>query len=429
MIRVLLINPKAKFKFIDFPLALHYLKSSLDNLDIDINVRIIDLNVFNENFERYVNDFKPDFIGITATLPLANSAISLAKIIKRIIPSSNLIAGGSQPTLTPEVFLKDFNIVVRNEGELTLCDIVKKMPLKNINGISYKRENKIIHNPRRNLIENLDQLAFPDRTDTSLYLEHRYLEKQIIPIMATRGCPYQCIFCSKEICGTQLRYRSPENVVKEMNIITSKYKNIVFQFRDDIFTFNSTWTIKLCELIIKNKLNYEWLCNTRADCISEDLLKLMVQAGCKRISLGAETGDDLLLHVLNKKLTVKQILNSSKLIHEAGLKLKYYLIVGIPGQTAESIQKTIRLIKIGRPDEIYCSVFTPMIGTKAWDNKEKLGIRLLFDPNNIQDWEKVYYQSNLNYEEAKPPIETQELTSNEIIHLRKKIFETFNQLK
>jgi anaerobic magnesium-protoporphyrin IX monomethyl ester cyclase len=425
---ILLVAPAAKFKFIDPPLGLFYLKSAIDHADFGRSTAIVDLNR-RPDFQAALHEYKPDVIGVTATKPLTLPALQVARRARSFSPKVTLIAGGPQPTISPEEFLDDFDIVVRGEGEQTLVETLSILgsDLVQLAGISYKERDRIRHNPSREPIKDLDSIHFPSMDTLDYYQEYQYEGAHMAPLISSRGCAYRCIFCNKDVFGHKVRYRSASNILDEMEQIHQHHGINVFQFRDDTFTINRSVALEFCRASIDRQHGFHWMCNTRADRVDEELIDQMYEAGCSRISYGVETGDQDSLDLLNKGLRVEDILKATHWTHQVGMKVKYFLMVGIPGQSKESIEKTKAIIRKGRPDEIYCSVFLPFPGTYAWRFRERLGIHLRFNPADITEWDKAYYQSNLNYAEAEPPVETSLLSADDIISARREIFEVFNE--
>jgi anaerobic magnesium-protoporphyrin IX monomethyl ester cyclase len=427
--KILLIAPTTRYKFIDPPLGLSYLKAAAERSGLGASITILDLNQAGEGSIDELQVLNYHVAGVTVTKPLVGEALGLARHLRQRNPSLILIAGGAEPSIHPDAFLTDFDIVVRGEGEQTLIEVLRNLGenLSAVEGISFRQGDYIQHNPPRPLISNLDGLPFPSPRFLLGYPEYQYQGSLMAPIFTSRGCPYECIFCNKEVFGHKLRYRSPANIIAEMNLVYRETGIQVFQFRDDLFTISRTRVLDLCRALIERDAPYTWLCNTRVDRIDPDLLGRMYTAGCRRVSFGVETGDPDLLIILNKKTTIQQAIDAANWTHAAGMKVKFYLMVGIPGQTRASIEKTKDLIRLARPDEIYCSVFLPFPGTKAWEQRQALGIKLLFDPNDISAWDRIYYQSNLDFEEAEPPVETTLMSRDDIISARRDIFYTFRE--
>ncbi len=408
-LKILLIFPRAKIAHPVFPLGLGYLSSSLRE-NPGITCEILDLNLPGQTLESRLRDFKPDIVGISATKPIAREAISLAHQIQAKLPDIVLVAGGPEPTVFPKNFLDHFHFVVLKEGEHTFIKLINTLRQasgwEKINGIAFNTTNgeKIITPPAA-LIENLDSLPFPDRRTLSHYGKKATL-------FTMRGCPFDCIFCFKDMFGRQIRTHSVDKVIEEMAYIVTTYGITAFHFHDETFTANKKRVKELC-CKIRDKLKVTFECNTRANLVSADLLCLMKKAGCVKIHIGVESGDNEVLKSLNKQSTIEESISATKLAHTAGIQVRWFLIIGVPGQDMKSIKKTIEALREGKPDVVDVNTFIPLKGSRAFLEAEKLGITFLGDPNSLKFYELAYY---LEYGDdiPDPIIETREMKADQI---------------
>jgi len=314
-----------------------------------------------KEIQRVISYQSPDIVGISVTTAKYGSALNISHLVKIFDPKIPVVWGGVHPTILPEETIKnkDVDIVVRGEGEYTFLDLIENIDnLNDVLGITYKENDKIIHNPNRPLIQNLDELPFPAR--------HLLLEKENYPpeafgnIFASRGCPYNCIFCaSHKVWTRKVRYRSPENVVDEIKYIQKTFKTHHFRFEDDSFTINKKWVYEICNLLIKEKLNIQWTTETRADIVTDDLIKKMKLAGCKNITIGVESGNEKILKKIKKGITIEQIKNANKILKQNGVGLSAFFMIGFPWETKREINNTISLMKELDPSIAVFSVATP----------------------------------------------------------------------
>ncbi len=292
----------------------------------------------------------PDIVGITAMATQYGPAQNIAKLAKEFDSDISVIMGGAHPTATPEVTLKneDVDIVVRREGEYTFLDLVKtiesKGNLKDVLGITYKEKDGVIHNPDRPLIQNLDDLPIPAR--------HLVLGKENYPpgvfgkIFASRGCPYNCIFCSpKKTWGKKVRYRSPEKVVDEIRQVYETYVTPTFTFNDADFLVNRKHVSKICDLLIEEGLIINWDCSAKASEITDEIIKKMALAGCNSISVGVESGSNKTLEMAKKGVTIEQIEESRRVLKENFIVYCAYYMVGFPWETREDIDEMLSFIR------------------------------------------------------------------------------------
>jgi radical SAM superfamily enzyme YgiQ (UPF0313 family) len=225
----------------------------------------------------------------------------------------------------------------------------------------------------------LDSLPFPayDLFDFDRYIHYasslRFKGEKVsrlksINIISSRGCPYSCQYCSiSKFWRRQCRLRSAINVVDEMEMLAEKYGIRSFNFFDDLFTANENRVIELCKEIIKRKLNVCWECTTRVDLVSLEMLKWMKKAGCIRISYGVESGSDKVLKAINKTQTRNEIIKAFKITHDAGIKAFILLMIGNPNETEQSINETVELIRLVKPDKIRTNLTMVYPGTDLYE--------------------------------------------------------------
>ncbi len=250
-----------------------------------------------------------------------------------------------------------------------------------------KNKGKIIHNLAREAIQNLDDLPHPGN---HLILNNdKMLPDDFGHIMATRGCPYGCIFCaSHKIWGRTVRYRSVKNIVDEIQKIKNIHSPVFFTFQDDSFSINYKFVEELCELMIKENLKIRWICETRADLVSNDLIKLMRRAGCFRVILGVESGSVVTLLRIKKQLTKERVRQAVKICKANHMETSIYLMIGFPWETEKEVNDTVSFMEELKPRNAVFSIATPYPGTELYDicRNENL---ISKDP----DWEKFFHQS------------------------------------
>lgn len=381
------------------------------NADMQAGAQVIDAFNTTKNYQRYLlrisdyNDpvwqdikntilrYHPQFIGISVLTAKYKPALKLARLIRTIDPRIKIIAGGVYATLCPEEMLDtgEFDVIVRGEGEYTLVDVLnalkKKTHLSDIKGISYELNGKIIHNPQRELIEDLDELPWP--ANHLILNKNRMLPTDFGYLMATRGCPYGCIFCaSHKIWGHKVRFRSPQNIVDEIKMLKENYAPVYFFFQDDSFSIKRSFVQELCELIISEKLNIRWVCETRVDLIDDDLIEMMRGAGCFKIALGVESGNETTLLKIRKEVTKEQIRGAVKVCKRNNMEIGIFFMIGFPWETEKEINDTVNLMEELDPEYAVFSVATPYPGTELYQICRNEG--LLVDK---PDWSAYFHQS------------------------------------
>ncbi len=299
----------------------------------------------------------PDIVGITTDSCNFHESLRIAKLVKKSVSHAITVMGGPHATVRAKEVIQypEVDVVVFGEGEYTMLDIVRRVEngtsLKGCEGCFYKENSKIIFNPPRQRIENLDALPFPARhlLDYKKYprtYTHGGIKKPVDTVSTSRGCPFNCSFCSNRVIwGKKYTTRSPKNVVDEIEYLVAEYGTKGIYFREDNFTLNNERVLEICEGLRKRKIEIEWECSSRVDLVNKNLLKEMYKAGCRAIWYGIESGFQKTLKKLNKGITVEQSREAVKITKEVGIKVGGSFMIGIPGETMEDIEKTLQLIK------------------------------------------------------------------------------------
>ena len=291
-----------------------------------------------------------------------------------------LVAGGPLPTCNPELFLEDFDVVIRGEGEQTMAELVSafegKSSLPDIPGIVFRTDagwpaaGTPIYTPGRSFIQDLDGIPFPAREllpneSYIRYGKHKY-GYSITTVMSTRGCPFRCDFCSNVVFGGSYRERSPQNVVDEVEAaLELGYDRI--SFADDVFTMNKERVILVCQEIRRRGLQFKWECLGRVDAMDYTTAQEMKASGCTRIFFGIESGDNQVLERMNKQFTTEQAVKAVNDAHRAGLQVGAFFIICYPGDTDETVLKTLRFAT-GLPlDYLGLSMPYPLPGTELFE--------------------------------------------------------------
>ena len=316
------------------PLGILYLASSL--LASGVEVRVVDLNALKVGLREgveLIGKSKPHVVGISATSFQLRGAVQLAERLKEEFENEVVIGlGGVHISVDPDFINRfpifDFGLV--GEGEITFASIVTRiLKGEKVRGTFYGKQPT-----------SLNELPFPAR---QLIDAKRYFsEEKCATILATRGCPYNCIFCSiKGLRGQRVRFRSPRNVVDEMKEIRDMGTKR-FWFVDDTFAVNRKYVLKLCEEMINRKLDIEWWCETRVESVDETILKVMRKAGCIQISFGIESGSERIrINTIRKNFTNDQAIRAFRLCKKLGIFTEAYLMLGFPTETMEDLYDTV----------------------------------------------------------------------------------------
>lgn len=401
------------------PLGLAYIAAVLRRENIP--VRILEANAHDLNHEQIkknIEEYSPDIVGITSTTSLIEEAHEIAKLCSKKIP---VIIGGIHASSMPQETLEKFerfDFLVRGEGEFAMLEFVGKKPLAKIKGLSYRKNEKIIHNPPRELNETLDELPFPTRDLLPLekYFSVGAKQEPSDYILSSRGCPYLCLFCADHLVhGRKFRYRSPENIMEEVREIYNRGARD-WDFVDDNFTLLIERVEKFCDIMIESRLNKKmsWRCSNglRVDKITLDLLKKMKKAGCYMVSLGIESGNEEILRNMKKSINLEKVRRAVKWCKEAGIETRGLFMFGNLGEDEKTMRDTIDFAKSLDLDTATFHITTPFPNTDYWRIIKKEG--------------KIYPKSYRDYiAYGKVIFEHGELDEKTMIEMQKKAYREF----
>lgn len=368
------------------------------------------------NFEVDLKEFQPDFLVANIATPTFQSDMMAIKLAKDINPSICTIVKGA-PFLTYNtntIYENPFiDYVIIGEAEFTLKDILEGVPNNEILGICYRENFQPIKNEKRPFIENLDELPFPARhlVDNSIYRRPDNGKVQAV-VKVARGCPFHCFFClATPVSGAKVRKRSPENIVAELKECVEKYNIRNFLFWSDIFNLDREWTLELCKKIIESGLKITWSSNTRADTMDDEMAKMMYKSGCRLVSIGVESGSQKMLDKIGKKITLDNIRNTVKILKKNKIKIYNYFVIGLPWETEETVEETIKFAIELDSNFISFYTATPLPGTKyfAYAMLNKLV------EGNL-DFRSAYYE---------PVVRSESLSKERIFELHKQAVKRF----
>ena len=368
------------------------------------------------NFEADLKEFQPNYLVANIATPTFQSDMMAVKLAKEIIPSICTIVKGA-PFLTYNtntIYENPFiDYVIIGEAELTLKDILDGVPDNEILGICYRENFQPVKTEKRPFNENLDALPFPARhlVDNSIYKRPDNGKAQAV-VKVARGCPFHCFFClATPVSGAKVRTRSPENIVAELKECVEKYNIKNFLFWSDIFNFNREWTLELCQKIIESGLKITWSSNTRADTMDEEMARMMYKSGCRLVSIGVESGSQKMLDNIGKKITLDDIRNTVKILKKNKIKIYNYFVIGLPWETEETVEETIKFAIELDSNFISFYTATPLPGTKyfAYAMLNKLV------EGNL-DFRSAYYE---------PVVRSEHLSKERIFELHKQAVKRF----
>ena len=410
--RILMLNPPFTPKFsrtsrspattrggtIYYPIWLAYATGVLDEEGFD--VRLIDAparGYSHKDVLKIAERFKPDLTVVDTSTPSIFNDVNVAASIKDVT-NSFIVIVGTHPSALPEQTLKmskQIDAIARREYDYTIKDLAnaleKGRDLKSVSGISYRKGENIIHNPDRPPIENLDEIPFV----TSVYKKHLNVRDYffssakypMVMIMTGRGCPFRCFFCNwpQVFLGRKYRLRSPNNVVEEFEYVINNLPEVKeIGIEDDTFSADIKRVRKICELLIEKDINkeIEWWANTRVN-LDFETMRLMKKAGCRLIIPGYESGVQKILNNAKKGITIEQSIKFTKDAKRAGLLVHGCFIFGLPGETKETIRKTLEFAKKLEIDDAQFFPLMPYPGTEAYEWAKKNGYLIT---ENFSEW-------------------------------------------
>jgi anaerobic magnesium-protoporphyrin IX monomethyl ester cyclase len=390
LLRILLINPPHLVgdkiplgyqKTPSVPLGLCYIASTLESKGV--TAKIIDMEMGNIGLGevgQMISDLEPDIVGVTSFTCNHSNAIRIARAVKSCRKEVIVVLGGVHATFMHKEILEtvpEIDIVVRFEGEYTMCDIIDALEggkkLDSVNGITYRDGGKIVVNRLRQPIEYLDELPFPalHLLDPPIESYISKGEKKGLPMLTTRGCPFDCIFCSTTaLHGRKYRTRSVGNVIDEIEHLQNKYKVNIISFVDDNFTMQNDRVLDLCNEIKKRNLSIEWGCSTRIDLLSDDLLRTMRSAGCGNIFFGLESASQEVLDAIRKGFSIEKAKEVVKMAEKLGIKTHCSFIIGLPRETVESLNEMVEFVDEVKPSaRVLPNILDVLPGTELWASR------------------------------------------------------------
>lgn len=383
-----------------------------------VEVKIADMRLDDESYlADTLRNFSPDLVGITTYSQFYQNAYKIIEIVKALGDYPVVIGGPHVSAILGKVLEETkADFAVKREGEYTCLELLEAIEkgnksLNRIEGLIWRDGEKIVENPDRPFIQNLDLLPFPAYEDFELkrYLWH---DLKRLPLLTSRGCPYSCIYCSIKLShGRKFRARSPENVVDEMEYWHERGWT-TFSINDDCFTFDKGRAKRICDLIVERnlKIRYTLYNGIRADRVDEELLRKMKQSGCVLVQYGLESGNDQVLKTIKKGLTVGQVVEAVKMTNEIGIDNVVNFIIGHPSETYEKAMESIRLAK-ELPSSYVCVYnLVPYPGTELFEWIER---------NATFNYPPEEYLRKISYGEKKPIFETEDFSTEE----RKKVLE------
>ncbi len=371
------------------PMGILYIAAELERAGIQCDV--IDADIEGLTTKELVDRIaagEPDLVGFSIMTPQLPGCLEACFWLKQLEPELPIVIGGAHVSSThTDVFMlsEDFDFAISGEGEVTMLEVCEAMQggtlpdcLKDIKGVIYRDDaGMVITNPPRSFYKELDDFAPIDygKVDVMKYAIPTLPGPPVVGLMITRGCPFKCTYCdAPTTTGKKIRYHSPDRAVSDIVRLHEEFGVRGFSFRDSTFTAKKKWVVEFCEKLIASGVKIAWRCNTRVDCVTDELLELMKRAGCHTINFGVESGHPDILKRIKKEVDLDQIIRAHEWTNKHGIRTYTTFLVGSPGETDETIQATIDLAKRARPSMAMFFVTIGYPGTEMYTEAVKEGL-------------------------------------------------------
>lgn len=336
-------NDNSIFRFP--PLGLGYIAGYLKKHGIAVEIVDCTFLSLDKALEK-VRRSNPRIVGIQVMFSMKEKAVQMAQILRK--NCELLVAGGPLPTSNPDDFLQFFDVVCIGEGEETMLELVnavqKGEELRKVKGIAYRENGKTMLTPSRDFMKNLDDIPFPARETFDNRAYQRYYSTNFgyttTSVMTSRGCPFECDFCSRPVFGNTFRSRSDQNIAQEVEAVHKLGYERVW-FADDCFTLGRKRLLSICDELVRRHVSIGWECLSRVDTIDREVAERMKKAGCVRVFFGIESGNDSILKIMNKQITTRQAREAVHICKKAGIQVGAFFILGYPGETDRTILDTV----------------------------------------------------------------------------------------
>ncbi|MFP4446800.1 MAG: B12-binding domain-containing radical SAM protein [Desulfosudaceae bacterium] len=388
--RVLLIKPFCYSDVISPPLGIGYLAAALQN-----KARVFLLDGVKDRLQparlqSALDRFEPDLVGLSVVSAAWNTSLAYLKMIRQTRPQALTLAGGPHPSLLPESCFAaargNLDYILRGDAEAALRLLIERyrekqghpltgQDIQDIPGIYTETGGEIIqtpmpvnqpcHDPVMPAWQLMPPAGYPQSPQGAFFRKF-----PVAPLITSRGCPHECGFCSvARLKGRQVRFRRPDHVTAEIQLLRSEYGVREIQFIDDNLTAAKSHVMAICESMLTNRLCIPWSCpnGIRADTLDEEMLEAMRAAGCYSLSIGLEAGTQAGLTRMNKHLDLEQAISAVHLIAKKKLEVNGFFVLGYPGETRQNIRETIQLAKSLPLTRAHFMLFTPLPGCREFD--------------------------------------------------------------
>lgn len=359
MADVIFVTPSFDSKSVEEPIGTLLLSTILKQKGVSVEIasfyKFGNIDCFDEFITNAINllvSSNPKIISFYTRCDVYHIYIRIIQRLKKVRPDIYIVFGGPQSDMSAEDTLKEIpevDFICRGEGETTIypffSSLLEGNPDKSVKGLAYKENDTIIMNPLPELIENLSILPVIDYSLVNSETINSVSKTSMFSVDVGRGCPFACTYCStKSFWQRKYRLKSPEKIAEEIIEIHKRFGITNFRFSHDMFTMNKKRVIETCKLLKKLDFEISWYCSARADCLDQELIDVMADAGMKRIFIGIETGSERMQKIIQKNLKLGPVLGLLKYIHNKGIQITASFIYGFPQENEDDISKTLSLI-------------------------------------------------------------------------------------
>jgi anaerobic magnesium-protoporphyrin IX monomethyl ester cyclase len=366
------------------PLGLMYIAAVIRENGFN-DVEIIDSQAEKISYgqlEERVSKSKPDVVGMHSMTFTMTDVMITAKIVKKVSPECQIVVGGAHVDIYPNETIKlpEIDYVIKKEGEFPFLDLITKIDNGKLDELTSVRnlvwingDGEVVTNQEADKANDYSLMPFParDLVPVEKYFSIATDNNPVTSLMTAKGCPFSCTFCYNPV--RKVYYRTSESIVNEMEEIKGMGIKEIF-FVDDTFYVNSKRAMAICDEIIRRKLDIPWGARARANTISHEMLSKFKKAGCVRLHIGVESGNNDILNILNKKITAEKIKEAFKLCRKHKITTMAYFIIGNPGETIEEVEESIRFAKKINPSFVQFSRMTPFPDTVLYTEALEKGV-------------------------------------------------------
>ncbi len=354
-----------------------------------IETAIVDAEAQGLSYEQAIAkalSHKPSVVGVTAvTLSISNAA-RFAAGVKAADSTVKVAVGGPHLSAVPEETMRrypEFDVGSIGEGEVTVLELMEafrgERAFDSVNGLILRGENGAYRTPPREYLKSLDHLPFQAWDLLEHFPEiytppaHSFGRLPVAALYTTRGCPARCTFCSKNVFGSKIRFFSADYVLEAIRHLIREYGIRELKFYDDNMTFSKERFHAICEGMIREKMDVTWTCVSRVDLVNEEMLKLAKRAGCWQISYGLEAASMRLLDFVKKGTNLDKVRQALHATHKAGIRTRGYYMAGLPTQTKDELEETVRFALKEYVDDFQMHLFVPFPGAPITEGIEQYG--------------------------------------------------------